>query len=275
MTPGNRANATSGASAEARDDFDPDRAPAPAFVLDAWFPAGSGTPHAHDRHQLVYAREGVLSVESEAGRWVVPPLRAVWIPAHVRHRVRARRPYKLCSLYVSTRLRRSLPGRCCVVEVAPLLRELLMAAASAGDAHHRGSPTWRMLVVALDQIAGLPVVPLSLPSLTDARAQRVAAGLLADPSDRRTLAEWGARYGAGTRMLERSFKADTGLTFSQWRTQLRLLTALELLGEGRAVTQVALDVGYEDASSFIAMFRSSLGVTPARYFDRLQPRRLR
>jgi AraC-like DNA-binding protein len=45
-----------------------------------------------------------------------------------------------------------------------------------------------------------------------------------------------------------------------------LLQALRLLAAGRPVTSVALDVGYESASAFIAMFKRTLGVTPHRYF---------
>lgn len=64
----------------------------------------------------------------------------------------------------------------------------------------------------------------------------------------------------------RRFAAETGMTFGRWRQQLRLLIALERLGEGRPVTEVALDVGYEDTSAFIAVFKAAFGTTPSRYF---------
>jgi AraC-like DNA-binding protein len=38
-----------------------------------------------------------------------------------------------------------------------------------------------------------------------------------------------------------------------------------MLTEGRAVTSVALDLGYYSPSAFIAMFRRALGASPIRY----------
>lgn len=68
------------------------------------------------------------------------------------------------------------------------------------------------------------------------------------------------------RTLVRLFPTQTGMTFREWRQQCRLLRALELLAAGDSVTRVALKLGYEDSSSFIAMFKRSLGTTPTRYF---------
>jgi AraC-like DNA-binding protein len=68
------------------------------------------------------------------------------------------------------------------------------------------------------------------------------------------------------RTAARLFTKETALTFGRWRQQLRLLTALVRLAAGASVTQVALDVGYSDVSSFIAVFKDALGETPARFF---------
>ena len=48
---------------------------------------------------------------------------------------------------------------------------------------------------------------------------------------------------------------------------MRLLAALERLATGVSVTNVALDLGYDSPSAFIAMFRRALGSTPKRYFS--------
>ena len=46
------------------------------------FPNGHLIPfHQHARSQLLYASSGVMTVTTANGIWVVPPLRAVWIPA--------------------------------------------------------------------------------------------------------------------------------------------------------------------------------------------------
>jgi len=70
---------------------------------------------------------------------------------------------------------------------------------------------------------------------------------------------------ASARTLARLFVKETGLTFGAWRQQARLLKALEWLAEGRPVTAIAFDLGYESPSAFIAMFRRTFGVPPGRY----------
>jgi AraC-like DNA-binding protein len=90
--------------------------------------------------------------------------------------------------------------------------------------------------------------------------------LAMNPADARTLGELATAAGMTERTVARLFLKETGLTFGQWRRQLRLLAALERLGAGESVSNVALDVGYEDVSSFIAVFKAALGDTPARYF---------
>jgi AraC-like DNA-binding protein/quercetin dioxygenase-like cupin family protein len=254
----------------AQSATDPDRARRALFVLSEKISSGSGIAHRHRMHQLLYASEGLLTVYTEHGIWVVPPHRAVWLPAGQMHRVASRTNYDLCSLYASPRLIRNwVAGTsvCRVIAVSPLLRELLLAASGAGDQYTPRGPVRRMLEVALDQIEAMNIVPLALPLLRDARAARVAELLRADPSDSRTLEQWGSTVGASSRSLERLFQRDTQMSFSRWRIQLRLMTSLELLGENRPVTEVALAVGYEDTSAFIAAFRRYFGVTPKRYFN--------
>ncbi len=56
------------------------------------------------------------------------------------------------------------------------------------------------------------------------------------------------------------------MSFRAWRQQARFLQALVGLAEGRPVTTLALDLGYDSPSAFIAAFKRAFGVTPARYF---------
>jgi AraC-like DNA-binding protein len=224
-------------------------------------------PHAHDWHQLIYASEGVMWVQTAEGDWVVPPNRAVWVPAGVEHGIEMTGSVLVQTLYLSTGLRARLPTRCCAVNVSPLLRELIRHIVSLGALDARDPVRNRLTGVLLDQLRVLPTIPLQLPWPTDERAQRAAAWLRSHLDDPGSSQQAAARAALGLRTLERLFLRETGFTLGKWRQQLRLLCALRLLAAGRPVTQVALDVGYESPSAFIVMFRRTLGVTPHRYFS--------
>jgi AraC-like DNA-binding protein/mannose-6-phosphate isomerase-like protein (cupin superfamily) len=260
-------NATIRKSALKQPQRDPDQSRRPVTVFAQRCLAGIGRAHRHgQRHQLIYAIAGVIRVVTPQGIWVVPSQRAVWVPAGTEHRVDAARPFDLCTLYVAATHRTGWPSDCQVVAVPELLRELLRCAAAFGDQSPVSVSESRLLEVLLDQITGLNVVGLQLLMPTDRRTMRIAQALQADPSLTTTLAAWGQTVGASARTLERLFKAETGMGFSTWRSQARLMAALEGLGAGLSVTQAAFLVGYDDVSSFITMFKKALGTTPKAYF---------
>jgi AraC-like DNA-binding protein len=231
------------------------------------YPAGHVIPlHFHDRDQIVYASRGVMTVRTSASTWVVPTHRAVWIPAAVPHTITMSGLVAMRTLYLRPRLARALPRDCCVVNVSPLLKELILHACSL--AALKKSIHWqRHLIDAIvDQLKAIQMVPLQLPNLSDPRALRVAEILIADPSNARPLAQICKVAGAGKRTVERLFQEEVGMTFGKWRQQLRLMQAMRLLAEGAKVTHAALEAGYSTPSAFISMFRRALGTTPTLYF---------
>jgi AraC-like DNA-binding protein len=222
--------------------------------------------HRHLRAQLVHASEGVMTVTTAGGAFVVPPARGVWMPAGMEHRIDARTAVAMRTLYVGAPHTVGLPHAVCVVQVTPLLHELILAAVAGGNDYARDSAPARLVAVILDQIRALPVAPLALPTPQDARLRRVTDALRADPARALGLGGWARLAGASERTLARLFERETGMSFRAWRQQLRLLRALELLAAGAPVTRVALDLGYESTSAFTAMFRRVLGTTPTAYF---------
>ena len=128
--------------------------------------------HSHDWVQLAYASEGVMSVQTDEGTWVVPPNRAVWIPAGVGHSIAMSGKVSMRTIYFLPTLVTTFPHRCCVIEVSPLLRELILRAVALGPlsgdiAEHR-----RLVEFMLDQLRVLPTLPLELPMPRDPRAAR-------------------------------------------------------------------------------------------------------
>jgi AraC-like DNA-binding protein len=214
--------------------------------------------HSHPAHQLAWTPTSVLEVETAEGTWVLPPTRALWLPAGVPHETRATAPTVLRGIYLD-------PDRCFVgwsaptpVAVGPLLAALLrhLEGALDPDARERAEV---LLADLLEPVSAL-TIDLAMPS--DPRARDVADALLADPADRRTLTRFGRDVGASARTLSRGFADGTGMTFSHWRASARMRAALPLLAAGGPVSQVASEVGYDTPSSFVAAFRRVTGTTP-------------
>ncbi len=222
--------------------------------------------HWHLRAQLLYASQGVMTVSTAKGSWVVVPQRAVWIPATERHDLQTFGPLSLRSLFIQPDAAEGLPSECCVVNVSPLLRELIAAACTLPKAYPLGGREEHMMTLILDEIRAVSVAPLHLPEPKDPRLIKISTAIRANPADDQSLATWGRIVGASSRTLARLFLAETGLSFRQWQQQARLLESLVRLADGQAVTTVAAEVGYESTSAFIAMFRRALGTTPKKYF---------
>jgi AraC-like DNA-binding protein len=233
----------------------------------ATFPMPAGRRfewHRHAEHQLAWSPEGVLVVRTEGGSHVLPPARALWIPAGTNHETRASGVAVLRTVYIRT-------GSCPIgwrrptqVSVSPLLRELIP---HLEDSSLAQPARLRAEAVLFDLLAPLAVASIDVRLPADERARRVAEALLADPGDGRTLHAWGRQVGASSRTLARAFLSETGLSFGRWRTLARLQAAVLELAEGLPVSLVADSVGYRTASSFVAAFRAHTGVTPGRYFQ--------
>jgi AraC-like DNA-binding protein/quercetin dioxygenase-like cupin family protein len=219
--------------------------------------------HVHEDHQLAWASNGVLTVRSGDEAWVLPPTRALWIPAGVRHETLSDGAATMRTAYVQPN---SCPiewTNCTPVNVSPLVAELLGHLERNDLDPSARSHAEYLLVELLEPVATFSF-EVRMP--TDDRALHVAEMLIENPADDRTLTTWGADVGASSRTLARAFIAETGLPFARWRALVRLQRAIAALGSNETVAEVARQVGYESASAFVAAFRRETGITPARYF---------
>lgn len=226
--------------------------------------------HSHDWHQLIYASRGVMTVNTSTGSWVVPSRRAVWVPAGIEHEVEMSASVSMRTLYLRPGLSEVLPNECCVVNVSPLLRELILRAVEIGMLNRTVLSHKHLIDVILDQFRALPTIPLNLPMPADVRALRVAEIVRENPADAKSLDQLARKTGASKRTIERLFQTETEMTFGKWRQQLRMLHALRLLAAGKSVTTAALEVGYDSTSAFISAFKSAMGITPGRYYTESQ-----
>ncbi len=222
--------------------------------------------HTHEDHQLAWAATGVLTVltgEVDGSTWVLPPTRALWIPAGLPHETASDGRATMRSLYIRPSLSPVTWTDPTPVAGRPRLAELIGYLGEPGlPAGHRAHAE----VLLADLLTPVPVttIQVSLPSAPTAR--RVAEALRADPAARRTLREWGRAVSASERTLARAFAAEAGVPFGRWRTRLRLQAALSMLASGQPVSRVAGRVGYDTPSAFVAAFRRETGQTPGSFF---------
>jgi AraC-like DNA-binding protein len=219
--------------------------------------------HTHQDHQLAWAARGVLTVVIDTASFILPPTRALWIPAHTRHETFSTGSAIMRAVYLR-------PSRCPVgwavpipVAITSLIAELIGHLNNQALSGQRRRNAEAVLTDLLDPVA-MASIDVRLPSTRTALA--VADALVATPDDPSTLATWGRRVGASERTLARLFLAETGLPFGRWRTQVRLRHSLSKLARGLSVSEVAHQVGYDTTSAFVAAFRRETGQTPGRYF---------
>jgi AraC-like DNA-binding protein len=227
-------------------------------------------PHHHERAQLIYATAGTMRVSTDDGVWVVPPQRALWMPAGVTHSIVMLGDTTMRTLYVRDDAAASMPTVCRVLSMSPLLRELVVRATELPLQYDESGPAGHVVALILSELQGLQSLALQLPMPRDARLRGLCQALLDSPGDLRPLEAWARTINTSARTLARRFQSETGLSFGAWRQQARVLEAMGRLGGGAAVTEVAFDLGYESVSAFSAMFHRATGTPPSQFRGRPQ-----
>ncbi|WP_229220044.1 AraC family transcriptional regulator [Rugamonas fusca] len=238
----------------------------PLVIVSLCAAAARATPmHRHARGQAIGAVSGLLAIATHGERLIVPPGHVLWMPPGHPHGLNAHGPASTWNAYVAPHACTALPPLPQVMAVSGLLREAVARAAGWSAQSTLVEAQARVCAVILDELAAAPAQQLVLPMPRERRLRAIALALAGQPADPRTLTEWAAWAGIAPRTLTRRYAAETGLAFSAWRQRARLLRALELLAAGHAVTTVALELGYDSLSAFIAMFRRVMGVSPGGY----------
>lgn len=223
--------------------------------------------HSHGCSQLIHALSGVIQVTTRHGEWMVPPGRGVWLPAHVQHTLRFIGGVQARTLFVDSLARADLPAECQVVQISPLLRELILVSFNVPANYAAGGRDERIIELILDELRLLPILPLHLPEPLDPQLLALCLQIQDDLSAAWELEEIALGMGISGRTLSRRFQRETGLRFSDWVRRAKILWAMNALALGHSVLDVALELGYDSPSAFSAMFRRTLGVPPSEYFN--------
>ncbi|QVQ27334.1 AraC family transcriptional regulator [Achromobacter deleyi] len=228
-------------------------------------------PHAHRRAQLLYGATGVMHVVTRDGNWVVPPQRAVWIPAGVTHQVRML-GVSTRSAYIEPGAARAGRGACEVIDVSPLLRQLLFEAVDMPAEYDRTGRDGALAALLLHEVERASVLPLHIPLPRDKRLAPLCRAFVAAPDASVSPQAWADRLHMSLRTFSRYFRQQTGMAFSEWRQRACVVLALARLAAGVPVTTIALDFGYQSPAAFSTMFKRVLGRPPTEYLRQDQGR---
>jgi len=174
------------------------------------------------------------------------------------------------TLYLRPGLVPRLPDTCTVLHVTPFLRELIVEAVRIGQLRRRNPLHCALRDLIISQLQSAAPISsfISLPS--DHRALLVAQNVMGNLRNCVSFRALCEHAGASPRTIERIFRREVGLSFESWRRQFRLMKAIELLAAGRAVKDVAFEIGYRRPSAFVEVFRRTLGATPRAWASSLQ-----
>jgi len=222
-------------------------------------------PHSHPWGQLIYAVSGVMRVATPQGNWILPPNRALWVPAGTRHALRMTGDVAMRNLFIEPGTG-SLPQTDCkVVTVSGLLRELILAAIAANQDSPDKARLAHIHALILDEFRLLDAQPLRLTMPKEPRLRRICMALLDNPGCNDTLDQWAEWVGASSRTLARLFQQELGMRFQDWRQHARLGEALTRLAGGTPIGTLSFELGYASQAAFTAMFRRTLGCAPRDY----------
>ena len=231
--------------------------------------------HEHPWPQLTFSTRGVIRLSTQDGSYIVPPSRALWVPANMPHSITLIEDAELRTVYLHAWIAPTWE-KCEVLEISPLLRALMLALDTTPDGLPPADPhapqRERMIAPLLvDELERATQIRIDVPLPTDKRLRQLCEALLRNPADRATLAERAAAIGASERTVARLFRDQLGMSWQQWRQQAVMAHALPLLARGMAVSQVAAASGYATDSAFCAMFKAATGRSPTSFQHRKRP----
>jgi AraC-like DNA-binding protein len=191
--------------------------------------------------------------------------RAIWVPAGVPHSVRFRGDVLGLTIYIDPAFAASL-YKTKIFAASSLVRALVEEVVTFEHDYDTQGREGRVVQLLLEEIQRAPEATMQAPMPRDERLRRVCELILSNPSSDCDLDHWAEVAGMGRRTFTRLVKDQLGMGLATWRQQVRVMEAVTLLAEGRSITTVAFQVGYESPSAFTAMFHRTVGAPPSAFY---------
>ncbi|MGY5617678.1 AraC family transcriptional regulator [Vibrio cincinnatiensis] len=247
-----------------------EHAPSDVFMnFEAFLSNTETREHSHHWGQVQLISGGILEMEAEDTRFLAPPHLAIWVPAGIRHKSYNRRPLEYCSLNIATEMTQAFPNKTSLIKVTPIVSAIIDDFRQREVSIAQSVEDKRLVQVLLDQLATQETQHHFLPTSTHKYLSPILKAIEETPTDETSLSEWAQRIHTTERTLARYCQTELGMSFTEWRLRVRYLYSMELLRHGHSVKEVALTLGYNQASPFITMFKKYSGQTPEQYKNRL------
>ncbi|GLO63794.1 AraC family transcriptional regulator [Vibrio sp. MACH09] len=240
------------------------------FNFDAFRENTETRLHSHHWGQLQIVSGGTLELKAEETRYIAPPHLAIWIPPGVAHCNYNKRPLIYCSLNIDPSKIVDMPTHTCLLSISAIVSAIIDDFRQRQITVAKSIPDQRLANVLLDQLALCQQQQHFLPSSDHKLLRPILSVLEENPTDNTSLKEWAAKVHTTERTLARYCQQELTMSFTEWRIRARYLHSMTLLKSGMSVKEVALTLGYQQASPFIAMFKKYSGETPEQYKIRLR-----
>lgn len=218
--------------------------------------------HAHPRGQFSWITSGILTQRTNSGMWIVPRRRLIWIPPGTHHGAESHGLVEGWLVLTPAYYTEHLPARVCVLRTSELLTAAFERLTDTTTTPAFAALLAPVILYELDRAAP-EELPIPLPRASALRA--IAQTVIDAPADPRGIDAWARVAAMSTRSFTRKFESETGMPFSDWKRRVIARRAVEMLGSGESVANVAALLGYESVSAFIAMFKRLHGTSPARF----------
>ena len=221
--------------------------------------------HTHPRAQIISCSSGVMKVVTNNNIWIVNSLQSVWIASNEEHQVYFPNHVKVVSAFIDESLLNGLKKNSFAFDCSNFLSSLLEKITSFSNPDNLTNQQKRIIEVFIDELTKLKPSTTFLPTSHDKRLKIVLDTIANNLSSKDTIEDYADKLFISPKTLTRLFIKELGMNFGDWKMRLKLMESIKLLGEKKSVKEIAFILGYEDASSFIAVFKKHYGKTPANY----------
>ncbi|MGR2769170.1 AraC family transcriptional regulator [Photobacterium ganghwense] len=241
------------------------------FGHEVFLPNTSTPNHSHPWGQLQIINGGILELKAESKRFLSPSQYAVWVPAGIPHESYMRRSLNYCSMNICEALSAPMPSYTCLLEVSPIMEAIITDLSNRRIRVPETEQDKRLVSVLLDQVYQAKEHEQFLPTSDDKLLQPILNELERHPTTDKNLKDWADELHTTERTLARHCQDKLGMSFTEWRQRRKFLYSLQLLRKGLSVKEIALTLGYHQASPFITLFKKHAQCTPEQYRQKFAP----